>query len=67
MERDEVYLPKTRRELNIPKDEDFDYEEYFGDTPIYTLIMLIRQQLFAFPAYLRPSSISYSTKILSLT
>lgn len=52
MERDEVYLPRTRSELNIPKDEDFDYEEYFGDTPIYTLAMLIRQQLFAFPAYL---------------
>lgn len=57
MERDEVYLPRTRSELNIPKDEDFDYEEYFGDTPIYTLAMLIRQQLFAFPAYLSQSFI----------
>ena len=34
---------------------EFDYEDFFGDTPIYTLFMLIRQQLLAFPAYLRES------------
>lgn len=55
MERDEVYVPKTRSDLGIPKQKEgykIDYEEYFGDTPIYTLYMLIRQQLLAFPAYL---------------
>lgn len=57
MERDEVYVPWTRSELGIPHpkevDHEIDYEDYFGDTPLYTLYMLIRQQLLAFPAYLR--------------
>ncbi|TFY70490.1 hypothetical protein EVG20_g2522 [Dentipellis fragilis] len=54
MERDEVYVPKTRSDLGIPRDVNrpIDYEEYFGDTPLYTLFMLVRQQLLAFPAYL---------------
>ncbi|KAI5118825.1 hypothetical protein M0805_009403 [Coniferiporia weirii] len=54
MEKDEVYIPKTRSDLGIPTQdsEEFDYSEYFGDTPIWTLMMLIRQQLLAFPAYL---------------
>ncbi|KAI0753261.1 fatty acid desaturase-domain-containing protein [Daedaleopsis nitida] len=55
MERDEVYVPKTRSDLGIPQEHDhhkMDYDEYFGDTPIYTLYMLMRQQLLAFPAYL---------------
>ncbi|THU84748.1 linoleoyl phosphatidylcholine delta-12 acetylenase [Dendrothele bispora CBS 962.96] len=60
MERDEVYVPKTREDLGIPDEPShhdhahgtIDYEEYFGDTPIYTLFMLVRQQLLAFPAYL---------------
>ncbi|KAJ3492008.1 hypothetical protein NLI96_g283 [Meripilus lineatus] len=54
MEKDEVYVPKTRSELGIPEEgkHAIDYEEYFGDTPIYTLYMLLRQQLLAFPAYL---------------
>ncbi|KAH9948128.1 fatty acid desaturase-domain-containing protein [Amylocystis lapponica] len=54
MEKDEVYVPKTRTELGIPKEEEaeFEYEDYFGDTAIYTLFMLVRQQIFAFPAYL---------------
>ncbi|KAF8887319.1 hypothetical protein BD779DRAFT_1662529 [Infundibulicybe gibba] len=53
MERDEVYVPKTRSDLGIPEHHDgLDYEEILGDTPIYTLYMLIRQQVLAFPAYL---------------
>ncbi|THH18389.1 hypothetical protein EW146_g2584 [Bondarzewia mesenterica] len=54
MENDEPYIPKTRSELAIPVDDEhgMDYEEYFSDTPMYTLFMLVRQQLFAFPAYL---------------
>ena len=53
MERDEVYVPKTRSDLGIPADhgQHINYE-YFGDTPVYTLIMLLFQQLLAFPAYL---------------
>jgi hypothetical protein len=55
MERDEVYVPKTRSELALPPSgsPEIDYEEIFDDTPIYTLFMLVRQQLLAFPAYLR--------------
>ncbi|KAG9127541.1 hypothetical protein FRC07_012557 [Ceratobasidium sp. 392] len=54
MERDEVYVPKTRSDLNIPSapHHEIDWDEIFGDTPIYTLLVLIGQQLFAFPAYL---------------
>ena len=54
MERDEVYVPKTRSDLRIPeKATQADYENIFGDTPVFTLLMLVRQQLLAFPAYLR--------------
>ena len=56
MERDEVYLPKTRRDLGLPEKEEceiIDYEDILGDTPIYTLILLLGQQFLAFPAYLR--------------
>ncbi|PPR00398.1 hypothetical protein CVT24_004476 [Panaeolus cyanescens] len=54
MERDEVYVPKTREDLGIPDKpiDQIDWDEIFGDTPIYTLYMLIRQQVLAFPAYL---------------
>ena len=59
MERDEVYVPKTRSDLGIPNlpSHEIDWEEYFGDTPIYTLYMLLRQQFLAFPAYLSMSSV----------
>jgi hypothetical protein len=54
MERDEVYVPKTRTDLGIPHkpNHEIEWDELFGDTPIYTLYMLGRQQLLAFPAYL---------------
>ncbi|KAH8108807.1 fatty acid desaturase-domain-containing protein [Phellopilus nigrolimitatus] len=55
MEKDEVYIPKTRSDLGIPTVDDkgaIDYDDYFGDTPIWTLLMLLRQQFLAFPAYL---------------
>lgn len=61
MERDEVYVPKTREDLGIPDEVEgstIDYEELLGDTPIYTLFMLIRQQVLAFPAYLRESNLT---------
>lgn len=65
LERDEVYVPRTRADLGIPpprasgeagaghKEGEIDWDEYFGDTPAYTLFELVRQQLFAFEAYLR--------------
>lgn len=61
MERDEVYVPKTRSILGLPskqyeEEHGIDWDEYFGDTPIYTMFMLVRQQLLAFPAYLRESN-----------
>ncbi|KAF9524565.1 fatty acid desaturase-domain-containing protein [Crepidotus variabilis] len=54
MERDEVYVPKTRDDLNIPTKphDEIEWDEIFGDTPIYTLFCLVRQQVLAFPAYL---------------
>ncbi|KAF8220193.1 hypothetical protein L208DRAFT_1382738 [Tricholoma matsutake] len=54
MERDEVYVPKTREDLGVPAkpNDQINWDELFGDTPIYTLYMLIRQQVLAFPAYL---------------
>ncbi|KII91495.1 hypothetical protein PLICRDRAFT_89777 [Plicaturopsis crispa FD-325 SS-3] len=54
MERDEVYVPKTRTDLGLPKhvESEDKYEELLGDTPLYTLFMLVRQQVLAFPAYL---------------
>lgn len=69
MERDEVYVPKTRSDLGIPQEGErpFDYEDYLGDTPIYTLFMLVRQQVLAFPAYLRKSGkLSDWTRFLNI-
>ena len=61
MEHDETYVPKTRSDLGIQqehKDGNLNYEEYFGDTPLYTLFLLVVQQLIGYPAYLRKSSFS---------
>ncbi len=69
LERDEVYVPRTRADLGIPPlsspngkngekgvaQQANDRDEYFGDTPAYTLYTLVRQQLFAFEAYPRES------------
>ncbi|KAI0036033.1 delta 12 fatty acid epoxygenase [Vararia minispora EC-137] len=56
MEKDEVYVPKTRSDLGLPLEphgqDGIDYDEILGDTPIYTLGKLLAQQLLAFPAYL---------------
>ncbi|KAJ7123131.1 linoleoyl phosphatidylcholine delta-12 acetylenase [Mycena epipterygia] len=52
MENDEVYVPRTRQELHLPAHEEDNLEEYFGDTPLYTVFSLLRQQFLAFPAYL---------------
>ncbi|KAF8574086.1 linoleoyl phosphatidylcholine delta-12 acetylenase [Ramaria rubella] len=54
MEKDEFYIPSTRSQLGLPSENhpSIDYEEYLGDTPLYTLFKLMRQQLLGFPAYL---------------
>ncbi|KAL6302048.1 fatty acid desaturase-domain-containing protein [Sparassis latifolia] len=53
MERDQLFVPRTRSDLGIPsKGQQLDYEDYFGDTPLYALTVLIVQQLLAFPVYL---------------
>ncbi|KAJ6526663.1 fatty acid desaturase-domain-containing protein [Mycena capillaripes] len=53
IENDEVYVPHTRSELKLPANvEGHDLEDLFGDTPLYTLYTLVRQQVIAFPAYL---------------
>ncbi len=54
MERDETYVPKTRSDLGISADATpNEIEHLLEDTPLYTLFMLIKQQIFAFDAYLR--------------
>jgi omega-6 fatty acid desaturase (delta-12 desaturase) len=59
MEKDEVYLPQTNTEIGLPEkiDPGKDYGDVLGDTPIYTLYMLIQRQVLAFPAYLRQYNI----------
>ena len=67
MEKDEAYVPKTRSDLGIPADAtEHDVHELLGDTPIYSLFMLIRQQIFAFDAYLGRAS-QLSQTVLQLT
>ena len=63
MERDEVYVPHTRSDFNIPEETDDgpNYDEFLGDAPLYTLAMLALQQLFAYPAYIRELRTSYET------
>lgn len=66
------YVPWTRSELGIPPEKvvsddgaehshEFDYSEYFGDTPLWTLFTLLRQQFLAFPAYLFSTSLAKGT------
>ncbi|CAG8725115.1 12174_t:CDS:2, partial [Dentiscutata heterogama] len=54
MDKDQVFVPKTRKALGIPeKDKDHDDgTSIFEEAPIVTLIMLILQQLFGWPLYL---------------
>jgi hypothetical protein len=48
------YVPKTQSDLGITSEVATanDIDEILGDTPLFTLYMLIRQQLLGFPAYL---------------
>ncbi|KIJ65416.1 hypothetical protein HYDPIDRAFT_174883 [Hydnomerulius pinastri MD-312] len=49
MERDEVYIPATRSDLGLSR---LANKEYLEDAPLYTMFILVRQQLLAFPIYL---------------
>ncbi|THH19426.1 hypothetical protein EUX98_g8782 [Antrodiella citrinella] len=55
MEHDENWVPRTREDLNLPsegKATKIDYEDMFGDTPLYILGRLVLQQILGWPAYL---------------
>lgn len=54
MERDELWIPRLKSELNMLTSGEgpLDYEDYLGDTPLYTLVSLIVQQIVGFPLYL---------------
>ncbi|CAG8653831.1 37054_t:CDS:2, partial [Racocetra persica] len=53
IEKDQVFLPKTRTALGLPsKNEHEDGTSIYEDTPIFTLLMLILQQLVGWPLYL---------------
>lgn len=47
MERDEVYVPKSKAQVGLD-----DHDDIAGDAPFYTLFMLVRQQVLALPLYL---------------
>lgn len=58
MERDELWMPDTRSYYGLPPEEEAeesDYEEIFGDAPLYTFIKLLAFHFFLFQAYLSPS------------
>lgn len=51
-----MYKPRTRSEMSLPaKLRSVDYEEYLGDTPIYTLAAMLVRQFFTYPIYLGQS------------
>ncbi|KAJ3559623.1 hypothetical protein NM688_g226 [Phlebia brevispora] len=54
IEREEAFVPVTRSNLGIPEDRKgstVNFEEYFSDTPIWTLCMLLQHQLLGLMAY----------------
>lgn len=48
MERDEVYVPKSKAQVGLDHNDGIA-----GDAPFYTLFVLVRQQLLGLPLYLR--------------
>ncbi|KAF8512653.1 fatty acid desaturase-domain-containing protein [Hysterangium stoloniferum] len=53
LEKDVIYVPQTRSEMGLPPktQSPIDYEEHLADTPLYSLLLLIRRQIFGFPAH----------------
>lgn len=55
VERDENYVPKTRKELGLPAESKatlIDYHEIFQDAPIYTLFGMLIMQFLGWQYYL---------------
>ena len=55
MERDENYVPRTRKHYQLPppsKAHICDYHEIFEETPIYTLLRMLAMQAFGWQYYL---------------
>ncbi|KIY48091.1 linoleoyl phosphatidylcholine delta-12 acetylenase [Fistulina hepatica ATCC 64428] len=55
VERDQVYVPRSRAELDLPNEKSgflINYAEFFSDSPPVVLFELIVQQIVAWPAYL---------------
>lgn len=51
LDKDQVFVPKTRSKLGLPKDASQRHSA-LEDAPIITLLRLIGQQLIGFPLYL---------------
>ena len=53
MEKDENWLPPTRSDRGLPPKEAaaIPYEEYLEDSPIYTIAILLLQQVMGLTAY----------------
>jgi bifunctional Delta-12/omega-3 fatty acid desaturase len=52
MEKDMVFVPKTREEHEKQKQETNDFVEYIEETPVYQALTLLLHQLFGWPLYL---------------
>ncbi|KAJ7155454.1 delta-12 fatty acid desaturase [Mycena crocata] len=55
VERDENYVPRTRKDYNLPAEslaQPADYHEIFEDAPIYILLRMLIMQIFGWPLYL---------------
>ncbi|EIM82560.1 fatty acid conjugase [Stereum hirsutum FP-91666 SS1] len=53
MERDENFVPRTRSDYGLPKDQErIVYSDFFEDAPLYTIISLLLMQLGGLQAYL---------------
>ena len=61
IDREEAFVPATRSDLGLPEESKgttLDFEEYFSDTPIWTLSVLIRHQVLGLMAYFRKATLS---------
>ena len=55
VERDENYVPRTRRDYSLPSESTAtpaDYHEIFEETPIYTLLRMLLMQVVGWQYYL---------------
>ena len=53
MERDEVWVPQTRSEMKSHSENSWLHlDDYLGDTPLYTLVNLVAQQLVGYQMYI---------------